>query len=531
MVAVIVGLKFTLLRNGLRRSAWRTVALIIGMIYGLGVVLACWLGLLALRFAPASLAAGVTVPGFAVLTLGWLLMSLLVFGSDETVDPRRFALLPLPARRLQPGLFLAGLVGTPGIATAAIGLGLIVTWSRSPQLVLAAVITVPVGVATCFLLARTGTSAFSQALSSRRFRDFAAVALALLGAGIGLGVNAVANVSTGSSAADLLRVLARVTTVVGWTPVGWIWSVPAAVAAGSWLVATAKLLLGCGLVAGLWVAWGRFLDRSLTSALEPGGGTVRAVGAAGLADRLFTAGAAGAVAARCLRYWRRDPRYLAALGGICVAPIVIIATQLIDTGSGSRPAAAFAPVFLALLVGSVVTNDISYDGSALWLHVAAGVPGRVDRVGRAVAAAVVIGPIAVLMTVASAVLSGRADLLPQSLVLVVSLGLIGVGVGCWAGSVWQVPVPAPGANPFQRNSSGGLAAIASLGASTGLTVLIGLPVVALTIGSLWSGWLVAAAAVVGLLSGALTLRAGIDIGGRNLDRHWPEILARVSDQS
>ena len=37
---------------------------------------------------------------FAVLTAGWLLMSLLVFGVDETVDPARFALLPVRAREL-----------------------------------------------------------------------------------------------------------------------------------------------------------------------------------------------------------------------------------------------------------------------------------------------------------------------------------------------------------------------------------------------------------------------------------------------
>lgn len=530
MVAVIVGLKLTLLRNGLRRSTWRMVALIIGTLYGVGVVMACWGGLVALRFAPVPLAAGVTVPGFALLTLGWLVMSLLVFGTDETIDPRRFALLPVPARRLQPGLFLAGLLGTPGIATAVVSLGLIVTWARSPALVPVALVTAAVGVATCLLLARTGTSAFSRALASRRFRDFAALALALLGAGIGLGVNAVVNLSSGSSSRDLLRALNRVTTVAGWTPVGWIWSVPAAVAAGSWLLAAVKFVLACAFVAGLWAAWRYFLDRSLTSALEIGGGPPRAVGPAGLVDRLLPAGPAGAIAGRCLRYWRRDPRYLAALGGICVAPIVIIATQLVDTGSGSRPVAAFAPVFLALLVGSVVTNDVSYDGSALWIHVAAGVPGHVDRAGRAMAAAVVIGPIAVGLTVAPALLSGRADLLPQSLVLVVSLGVIGVGVGCWAGSVWQVPVPPSGANPFQRNSSGGLAVLASLAASTGLTVLIGLPVVVLTIWSLWAGWLVPAAAAVGALIGAVTLRAGIRIGGRNLDRHWPEVLARVNDQ-
>ena len=45
---------------------------------------------------------------FSALTLGWLLMSLLVFGVDETVDPAKFALLPVRAGELLPGLLAAG---------------------------------------------------------------------------------------------------------------------------------------------------------------------------------------------------------------------------------------------------------------------------------------------------------------------------------------------------------------------------------------------------------------------------------------
>ena len=34
-------------------------------------------------------------PCLVALSAGWLLLSLLVFGIDETLDPARFALLPL----------------------------------------------------------------------------------------------------------------------------------------------------------------------------------------------------------------------------------------------------------------------------------------------------------------------------------------------------------------------------------------------------------------------------------------------------
>ena len=527
MVAVIVGLKLTLLRNGLRRSVWRIVALVIGLVYGVGIVLGCWAGLVALRFAPADLAAAVTVLGFGLLTVGWLLMSLLVFGSDETVDPAKFALLPVPARRLQPGLFLAGLIGVPGIATTLIAAGLIATWSRNPVTVVAAVITVPLGVATCSLLARTATSAFAQALSSRRFRDFAAVALALFGASIGLAINAVTNASRGFEPTVLLAILHRTGEVIGWTPIGWIWSVPAETAVGSPVIAVIKLLLAAAFLAVLWLAWRYFLSGSLTSPLESGGST-RTTVRGNLAERLFPDTPAGAIASRVLLYWRRDPRYLAAIGGICVAPIIVIVTQLINVDHGSRPVAAFAPVFISLLLGSVVTTDISYDGSALWIHVVTGVSGMADRAGRAMATAVVIGPIVVIMTVAAVLLSGEAHLFSVVLALTIGLGLIGLGVGCWAGSVWQVPVPPPGQSPFQRNNSGGLASLASMGASTGLTVIIGLPTIVLVILSYWFGWLAYLAIVVGIVSGALAIRYGVRIGGRRLEARWPEVLTRVS---
>ena len=107
MVALLVRLKLTLLRNSLRRSVWRTVGLIIGIVYGLGVVAAVLAGLVALRWTSTDLTADVTVVAFSALSVGWLLMSLLVFGVDETVDPARFALLPVRARELLPGLLAA----------------------------------------------------------------------------------------------------------------------------------------------------------------------------------------------------------------------------------------------------------------------------------------------------------------------------------------------------------------------------------------------------------------------------------------
>ena len=50
MVALLVRLKLTLLKNSLKRSTWRTVGLIIAMVYALIVVSLVIAGLVGLRF-------------------------------------------------------------------------------------------------------------------------------------------------------------------------------------------------------------------------------------------------------------------------------------------------------------------------------------------------------------------------------------------------------------------------------------------------------------------------------------------------
>ena len=73
MVATLVGLKLRLLRNGLRTSVWKLIGLIIGGVYGLGIVLMIWGGSVALRSTPVALRGDVTTLAFSAATIGWLL--------------------------------------------------------------------------------------------------------------------------------------------------------------------------------------------------------------------------------------------------------------------------------------------------------------------------------------------------------------------------------------------------------------------------------------------------------------------------
>ena len=526
MAALLVRLKLTLLRNSLRRSVWRMVGLVLGGLYGLSIVGLVLFGMFALRtFGTVQLTTDVTIVAFSALTVGWLLLSLLVFGVDETVDPARFALLPVNARRLQPGLFLAGLVGIPGLATVIVALGLVLAWSRGVASLVAAIIAVPLGVAACFLLSRAATAAFARALRSRRFRDVAAVLMVFVGVGFGLFANIFGNLS-GSNPAELLAVLTNAAEVLSWTPFGWPWAIPADVAAGAWGLAAVRLVLSLALVAGLWFAWGHFLDKQLVSPLD-GGGEGGRVRSGNRIDRLFPNTPAGAVAARTLRYWRRDPRYLSAAAGVLVGPVILIVSQLASPYS-SQYVMMLAPALVALLIGPSLAQDISYDGNAVWQHVVSGMSGRDDRIGRIWSMSLVLVPVMAILLVAVLIITGRWDLAPAAAAAAIALTLIGLGLGAWIGGIWQWPAPPPGSSPFTKGSGGGIESALGFGVTTGLTFVGALPTAALIVVSFWIPWVVWLAVLVALVSGVVMLLVGIRKGGELLDRRWPEVLSAVT---
>ena len=230
-----------------------------------------------------------------------------------------------------PGLLIGGLIGSPGIATVLVSAGLLITWSRGPAPVAGTIVAIVLGVTTCFLLSRAGTAAFASFLSTRRFRDLAFVGLAMFGLVIGLGANLLGGVAAAGPEA-WRGFLAAAATVLGWTPFGWAWALPAALARGEWLSAGLHLVLAVALVAVLWRAWEYFLAARLTEPLDRGGegGHVKADS---LAGRLYPATPAGGVALRTLRYWRRDPRYLAGIFGYAIAPVILIVIPIINPDS------------------------------------------------------------------------------------------------------------------------------------------------------------------------------------------------------
>jgi ABC-2 type transport system permease protein len=528
VVALLIRLKLTLLKNSLKRSVWRTVGLIIAAVYALGVVIMVLAALVALRYTSLALTADVTVVGYAALTVGWLVMSMLVFGVDETIDPAKFALLPVRARELLPGLLVAGLISAPGVATVLVGAGLVITWARTGPLTVAALIGAVLGVVTCFLLSRAATAAFASFLASRRFRDLAFVVVALFGVGMGIAGNLISAIVR-TDVSQLRRSLSDLAVIAAWSPFGWAWAIPADVSRGAWVSAGAHLVLAMAFLALLWIAWGRFLAARLISPIE-GRGPASKVRESAAAERLFPATPAGGVAARTLRYWRRDPRYLAGIAGFLIGPIVLIVTQAINPDATSA-VAAFAPGLLGLLVGFSLAQDLSYDGTALWLHISAGISGAEDRAGRVMSTMTVFLPMTVILLGVAMITTRAWHLLVPAVALTLALMLTGLGVGSLVGTLWQWPAPPPGANPFSRGNAGGLPSLLSFTLTMVGTLIMASPTIALVVWSFFTPWVAYLTLPVGLVCGFGVLWVGMRQGGRILDRRWPEAMLAVSERA
>lgn len=526
MVAVLARLKWTLLVRALRTSVWRTAGVVLGALGGLVVAIGWVVTMLLIGADDAGQTQAAVVLSLAGVVAAWVVMPLLVFGIDETLDPVRFALLPLSAERLRPGLLVAGFIGVPGVLTAVLSLTPLLAWvQHGVAAALAALVSGVLFTLTCFLGARALTSGFAGALASRRYKDFAAVLLAAVVMCVGIGVNVLSS-RAAESPEQARQVITTGANVLGWTPLGWAAAFPGDVARGDWLVAALRLALAVGLVAVLWAVWGRFLQRGLTSISESD--TSGPGEASDLPERVFGTSPTGAVAARCARYWRRDPRYLASVVSFVVLPIMIgVSTSV---GGGGGDAFFVGPLILAALTGPGLTSDLAYDSSALWTHVVTGVPGRADRVGRALAMGVVIVPLVMITAVVALAVTGRWEWAPGYLAALVCLVLVGMGVGLVTGSVQPGQAPPPGSSPFATGGSGGLLTVAIFAGGVVAAGLLSLPVlVPLAVWGLDSLPVQLLLLVVAVAWGGLLFRLAATWSGHRLERHWPELLARVSN--
>jgi ABC-2 type transport system permease protein len=369
------------------------------------------------------------------------------------------------------------------------------------------------------LSARVSTSIGAFLLSTRRSRDATGVVGIILLFALGGGFLLLLNVDWHHDGLDVLRGMA---TVAGWTPLGAVWSAPADAALGDAGTAWLKELIAVTFVGLLWLAW-RLLVRTMmvTQQRLAQAKSYSGIGFFGAAGTSQTA----VIAARSFTYWVRDARYGVSLIIIPIVPFVLI-IPLMVAGVPSNVLALFPVPVMALFLGWSIHNDVAYDNTALWLHVASGTRGRSDRLGRAIPPLVVGVPFLILASVICASLFGDLRVLPA--LIGVGLGVLFSGLGLSSVMSARFPYPAvrPGDSPFAQPQAAGTASSLIQSLSFAATALLAAPTFVFAflglIGNpLWS-W---ASLACGVILGGFVLWVGLTAGGQIFDRRAPELLA------
>ena len=524
MVAHLVRLTLTLLRNSLKRSPWQLVGLILGGLYGLGVLAMVLVGLGALGLTDPEFIGTVIVLAGAAVTLGWLIIPVVAAGLDMTLDPARFTTYSIPMKSLLTGLLVASFIGVPGAVTLIASAGTALSWWRHPVAGIVALLCGVLGAVTCIAASRAVTAASASLASSRRFKDVSGIVLLVPLMFMG---PIIASVSSGVS--DFRSYLPALAKTVSWTPLGAVWAVPADVAQGFYGSAAVKFLIALASIAALVWVWKVCLARALITPAYAGGGR-RAGGKLGFFN-WFPATATGAVAARALTYWFRDPRYSA---GLLIAPLLPLIFVFAGSQSGAGDSIALALGFggalAAFLVVWSISSDISYDNTAFALHICAGVSGLADRTGRAVAAGMLALPLGLVYAVVGVIFSKNLGQLPGTLGLVIGVVGSGLGLSSVFSARFTSHVPLPGESPLKTRPGNGLSTVLiqfAGFAGLGLLVLpeLVLAIVGLVTGQMLYSWL---ALVTGCVLGAVFLVVGIRLGAGIYTKRAPELLLAVS---
>lgn len=518
MVAQFLGLKLRLLANGFRRSPLQVVGIVIALIYGLGAAFLAVVSLAALRLVDVALAGSIAVTLGSLLMLGFLLVPL-AFGVDDTLDPRKFAGFGIPTTRLAAGLALAALIGVPALVITIVSFAQIVTWTRGPLPVALAVIGAVAIIASSVLGSRVTTSIAAFLLSSRRAREATGLIALVVIVSLSPLVVILTSVDWGR---DGLRVLAGIARVAGWTPLGAAWAAPADAAAGDVGSAILKALIGIAFAGLLWLAWRALVARMLVTPHHEAEAHHRA--GLGWFAR-FPDTPAGAIAARSMSYWFRDARYRISLVMVPIVPVLLI-VPLLTVGVNWHILALIPVPVMCLFLTWAIHNDVAYDNTAIWLHVASNTSGWADRLGRVVPALVFGVPLVLIGSPICAALYGDWGVLPGLLGLSLCVLFAGLGFSSIVSARFPYPATRPGDSPFAQPQASGAAAAVVQSVSFFAIIVIALPVVALgALGLLYGhGWQWAALGA-GLVIGGAVFALGLRWGGHIFERRAPELLA------
>ncbi|HEV7741405.1 MAG TPA: hypothetical protein VGO65_03220 [Pseudolysinimonas sp.] len=534
MVAQLLRLKLRLFANGFRRPLGYVIISGLGLAIAFAVVLAIALGAGKLQaYDDDYVRRVIIVTGSYLSLVAFLLPFMLV--RRELLDPRGLRGFRIRWGTVAIVLLVLSIVG-PSLLIAPIAWAPTWAWN-DPDAVRLAHIAAPIlflqGVLSVRLGVAAGTALANRERWSRRVRWVGAPILII---GFVLVVATLlprlVHLPSGSARLFFVSLLKlssyvhteQVAVALQWTPLGALWAAPAHSVFGRSQLATQAIWVGAGTAFVLLVLW--FLAVRAVSRPTRRIPAERRGGTPGWFRRLPST-PTGAIAARSFTYWVRDPRYRAVLGFLPFIPIVIVLTSLIAGFPLAWASLVPLPLMILIVAVSTTHNDIAYDSTAVWTHVAAQTRGTHDRIGRIIPPLVLGAILLVVGTPLTVLGHGDAQIVP--VVAGVGLALLFGGLGVASGLSARMPyaAPRPGDPAFQQPQVQGSTGSGAQALALLATLLVGAP--ALFAGVMWLidksqpwNWI---SLLVGVLAGLIALFIGIRAGGAVFDRRGPELLA------
>ncbi|KQR36921.1 hypothetical protein [Microbacterium sp. Leaf159] len=518
MAAHVLRLRAALLIGSLRGERRVRTLVMLAVIVVLTVVVCA--AVLSLDDAPVAVARTVIVLGSAALLLGFLVGPILV-GAVDQLDPRRFAVFGVDERQMPWILALASFISVPSLALLAVNISVCIVAIRLGAPWLLAVLMSFVSLVSTILAARIGMAINALVLPERRSRELTALfALALIVIAFPVAVFLASLKWDG----EVPAAVGTLAAAVGVTPFAassrFLFSFATDDNTGAWISG----VVAFATAAVLWALWTWLVRRLLTTTERP----VTSRERSGLGwFGLLPSNAFGAIASRSLVYWLRDRRYIMNLIVVPVAGVLTVLPLLV--AGVPLEIAALVPVpVMALFFGWLPHNDVAYDSTALWTHVASGVRGIPDRLGRLVPVVLVSVPVLAISVPLTLLWIDDWRLLLPLTGLGASLLLSALGFSSIVSVIAPYAVSRPGDSPFQqpqRPTSRGAygPAAAFLGA-----IVVSIPTIWLLVLTMLEGSQFAPATFwAGIATGLVMLAVGVSVGGRIFERGGERLMEFV----
>ena len=465
MARILVQLKIRLLRNALRSSGRAKVSFIVSSTFAVLVAVGTFTTLALLR-GPSAVAQSAAV--FTVFAFGWLILPIMTFGLDSTLDPAALVLYPVRTRPLAVVLLAASATGAWPFANVIGLLGVTIGLARGPLGVVIALLAVLLQVLFCIALARFVTTSMADVLRSRRGKDLAGLLVVPIFALYEFFAQVVPRLAAeGKITAEMFAGIDR---WLRWLPPGLAAHAIQDASTGHLGLAMLRLALLAAVIVVLSALWIRSLSRALVTVDT----STQSSAVRGVPLPFAWAGIRGTVAGRYLIDQRRDPGSIARW---CIMAVAMAAASI----STIRTPAYHVALALSAIIGAGMlslfnSNTIGFAGASFQLEATALSGTRALRAyfaGRNMALAVIAVPLLVVMSFLLAAIAGH----PADGFWATGIDLAGVGAGLALSSIYTVSLAYPGQKrvgspvPGPADGYGGQAFVCAFGSLLGVAAV------------------------------------------------------------